>query len=219
MGRSWYVDMLVETIPVGVFRCNCTIVACETTRKAVVIDPGDEPERILAIIRANGLDVTHILHTHAHLDHIMGTFDVVQGTGALAHLHDGDRPLWDNIDRIAASYHIPTPKTPPLAEPLEDGKTFCFGSADVHVVHTPGHTLGSCCFTVGLENGRTLLLSGDTLFRGKIGLASQPFRNSERLIASIRDRLFALNDDTQVIPGHGPRTEIGVEKRHNPFLA
>jgi glyoxylase-like metal-dependent hydrolase (beta-lactamase superfamily II) len=211
--------MFVETIPVGVFRCNCTIIACERTRKAIVVDPGDEPDEILSIIRANDLDVTLLVHTHAHLDHIMGAFSVAEATGAPARLHEGDRQLWDNVEQVAASYHIPTPKLPPLAPALVDDEAIRFGDAVARVIHTPGHTMGSCCFCVDLENGRQLLLTGDTLFRGKIGFACQPYRSTATLVASIRNRLLTLEDDTRVIPGHGPMTEIGIERRRNPYIA
>jgi len=211
--------MFVETIAVGVFRCNCTVIACERTREAIVVDPGDEPEKIMRIVRANDLDVTCILHTHAHIDHIMGSFDVAEKTAAPVRLHDGDQPLWDNIQRVAESFDIPTPRLPPIAKALVDGEAVDFGDATARVIHTPGHTVGSCSFCVALEGDRRLLLSGDTLFRGKIGFACRPYPNSKTLIASIRNKLLVLDDDTDVIPGHGPATQIGIERRHNPFLA
>jgi hydroxyacylglutathione hydrolase len=210
--------MFVETIPVGVFRCNCTIIACEWTRKAIVVDPGDEPERILAVVRKNDLDVHVIVHTHAHLDHIMGTVAVVEATGAEARLHGADRSLWDSSDRVAASYHIPPQRRPALGKPLEDNETLYFGNAAASVIHTPGHTSGSCCFYLDLNDGRELVLSGDTLFRGRIGLPHRGTGDSKSLVASIQTRLLVLDDDTLVIPGHGPMTEIGFERRNNAYL-
>src|SRR5688572_12297824 len=210
--------MLVETIPVGVFRCNCVVIACESTRKAIVVDPGDEPDRILAIVRANALEVCAVIHTHAHLDHIMGTFAVVDATGAVARLHERDRLLWDSSDRIAASYHIPPPRKPLLAEPLQDNETIRFGEAAAAVIHTPGHTPGSCCFRVVLEDGSGLLLSGDTLFRGNIGRPYGSHASLQSLRALIQKRLLVLDDDTVVIPGHGPMTQIGYERRNNALL-
>ena len=212
--------MFVKTIPVGVFRCNCTVLACEATRKAIVVDPGDKPDRILDIIRGNKLDVLAVIHTHAHIDHIMGTFEVTEGTGAIARLHSRDRPLWDRVGAVAQSYSIPTPRTPVLGSPLGDDEVITFGRESARVIHTPGHSPGSCCF--GLRTGdRELLLSGDTLFRGRIGTtAPYPDRryNLGVLLASIHRRLLTLDDETLVIPGHGAPTSIGAERRNNPFL-
>jgi glyoxylase-like metal-dependent hydrolase (beta-lactamase superfamily II) len=212
--------MFVHTIPVGVFRCNCTILGCEATGKAIVIDPGDEPDRVLEIIRVEDLTVEHVLHTHAHIDHVMGTCELVEATGAPARLHSGDLRLWGMVGSVAEKYCIPAPKMPPLGELLRDGEVIPFGDASVRVIYTPGHTSGSCCFDFEIA-GRKTLLSGDTLFRGKIGIASpypSKIMNSERIVASIRQRLLSLEDDTRVLPGHGPETLIGVERRTNPFL-
>jgi hydroxyacylglutathione hydrolase len=214
--------MFIQTIPVGVFRCNCSIIACESTRQAIVIDPGDEPERILEAIGSNRLEVTRVVHTHGHIDHIMGTFGVVEETGAIPCIHQGDKQLWDNIDLVAASFGIPTPKIPSIAAFIEHGETLPFGTEQVRVIHTPGHTAGSCCLLLNLKGGKKVLFSGDTLFRGKIGIASpypDPNSNGARLVSSIRNRLFALDDDTRVIPGHGPETSIGIERRTNPFVS
>jgi len=209
--------MFIQSIPVGIFRCNCTVLACESTGKAVVVDPGDAPDRILEVIRRHDLDVLFAIHTHAHLDHVMGTFGIVEATGATARLHEGDYRLWHQIDKVADSYCIPTPRMPVLGAPLMDGETIRFGDARLHVIHTPGHTAGSCCFHLSLDT--PLLLSGDTLFHGKIGIACPPYRSPNTIIRSIRDRLFALDDHTRVIPGHGAETAIGIERRSNEFLA
>jgi hydroxyacylglutathione hydrolase len=210
-------SVFIETITVGVFRCNCTVLACEETRQAVVIDPGDDADGIMAIIRGNGLDVTSVIHTHAHIDHIMGTFAVVEGTGATARLHADDRPLWDGVDRVANSFHIPAPTMPPLGAPLADGETIGFGKEEARVIHTPGHTAGSCCFALNVGVAGTILFSGDTLFRGKIGLARPDAKGV--ILESIRNRLLTFDDETRVIPGHGPETLIGVERRQNRFLS
>jgi glyoxylase-like metal-dependent hydrolase (beta-lactamase superfamily II) len=214
--------MFIKTIQVGVFQCNCTIIGCQATRKAVVVDPGEDPSRILEIIRANNLDLGLAIHTHAHLDHIMGTWEVIEGTGARARLHAQDRHLWDSADAVAATYGIPGLKKPILAEPLEDHETICFGNGRLEVIHTPGHTAGSCCFALEVPGGRKLLFSGDTLFRGKIGIgfsSSTRQTNHKTIIASIRERLLTLDDETEVVPGHGPETRIGIERRDNPFLS
>jgi glyoxylase-like metal-dependent hydrolase (beta-lactamase superfamily II) len=216
--------MFIRTLPVGVFQCNCAIVACEATRQALVVDPGDEPERILEIVRAHALEVTDVVHTHAHLDHVMGTQRVVDATGATARLHRRDRRLWDGIGWVAASYGIPEPKLPPLGAWLADGDTIAFGRVQARVIHTPGHTPGSCCFALATGDEPAVLLSGDTLFRGRIGIVDPERRGgtdpliTRAIVAAIRDRLLPFPDDTRVVPGHGPDTCIGAERRHNPFL-
>jgi hydroxyacylglutathione hydrolase len=217
--------VFVETIAVGVFQCNCTVVACEDTGLAVVVDPGDEPDRILGVVRRHGWRVATVLHTHAHIDHIMGTLGVVDATGACARLHAADRPTWDRVGWVASTYGIPAPETPDLGEPLVDGEAIPFGRETLRVIHTPGHTPGSCCFAVETREAPTLLLSGDTLFRGRIGIDERRRsrcvdpRVNDTLLASIRNRLLTMDDDTRVVPGHGAATCIGVERQSNPFLS
>jgi glyoxylase-like metal-dependent hydrolase (beta-lactamase superfamily II) len=216
--------MFIETIPVGVFQCNCSIVACEATGKAVVVDPGDEATRILQVVLNRGLEVVVVAHTHAHIDHLMGTLEVVEATGVEARLHGRDRHLWDRLDYVASQFGIPTPPTPRLGDPLADGETICFGQGRMRVIHTPGHTPGSCCFAVTTGSEPEVVLSGDTLFRGSIGILDRGRKlpmsgaNARRIVSSIRERLLTFSDDTRVIPGHGPDTHIGFERLHNPFL-
>jgi hydroxyacylglutathione hydrolase len=210
--------VLLETIPVGLLQCNCTILACEETRQALVVDPGDEPERVLEAIRGNGLTVVCVLHTHAHIDHIMGTGEVTRETGAVARLHEGDRFLWDNVAMQGRLLGLTPPPPAPLGKPLEDGETIAFGREKARVIHTPGHTPGSCCYELDLAAKGRLLLSGDTLFRGSIGRTDLWGGDFDTIMASIRDRLLSLDDDTRVVPGHGPETRIGVEKKKNPFV-
>jgi glyoxylase-like metal-dependent hydrolase (beta-lactamase superfamily II) len=216
--------MFIETIPVGVLGCNCGIVACEATGKAIVVDPGDEPDRILQIVRRRGLDVVVVAHTHAHIDHLMGTFELVKTTGADARIHARDRRLWDRLDLVSSFLGIPTPPTPPLGDSLADGETISFGDARMRVIYTPGHTPGSCCFAFATGTDSEILFSGDTLFRGTIGIVDLQKKlrlgnvNADTILTSIRQRLLTLPDATRVIPGHGPETNIEFERRHNPFL-
>ena len=205
--------MLVETIPVGLLQCNCTILACDTTREAIVIDPGDEAEAILDAVRANGLDVKWVLHTHAHIDHVMGTGGVVRETGAKPRLHAGDVFLYENLPMQGGFLGLTPPPAPPLAEPLSDGEEIRFGRETLRVLHTPGHTPGSVCMKVG-----ELLLSGDTLFKGSIGRTDLWGGDFDTILASLRDKILPLDDDVRVVPGHGPDTRIGIERRKNPFL-
>lgn len=214
--------MLVETIPVGVFQCNCVILACERTRRSLIVDPGDDPQQILQRVRGYGLEVGVVLHTHAHLDHIMGSAAVVESTGAIARLHERDRKIWNGAPWLAAKWGIPPPALPPLGDPIEDGEVLVFGDHHARIVHTPGHTAGSCCLLVKAPGGEHLAISGDTLLRGSVGWGRRPVRRPddlELLRESIRSRLLVLDGATRVIPGHGPDTRIDIERETNPFLA
>lgn len=205
--------MLVETIPVGLLQCNCTILACERTREAIVIDPGDEADSILDVVRANGLEVRYVLHTHAHLDHVMGTGDVVRETGARPRLHPGDVFLYENLEMQGRLLGMSPAAAPPLSEPLRDAEEIRFGDETLRILHTPGHTPGSVCMKVG-----SLLLSGDTLFRGSIGRTDLWGGDFDTIMTSLRDKILPLEDDVRVIAGHGPDTKIGIERKKNPFL-
>ena len=210
--------MLVETFPVGMLACNCTIVACERTREAIVVDPGGDAPRILDFVKANGLAVRRVIHTHAHFDHVLGTKEVHDATGARVGLHPGDAFLYDNLAMQASWLGLTVrERAPAVSDALDDGQTLAFGDDAALVIHTPGHTPGSCCFSLRTREGM-LLLSGDTLFRGSIGRTDLPGGDSERIMESLRSRILPLDDDTRVIPGHGPETRIGFERKKNPFL-
>ncbi|MBI3722556.1 MBL fold metallo-hydrolase [bacterium] len=210
--------MLVETFPVGVLSCNCTVIACERTREAIVVDPGGDADRILDLVRGNHLVVKHVLHTHAHFDHVLGTREVKEATGASLHLHAGDDFLYRDLARQASWIGLELKdEAPPIDSPLQDGETITFGDHGTLVLHTPGHTPGSVSFSLSLGD-EMLLLSGDTLFKGSIGRTDLPGGDTKKILASIKTRLLTLDDDTRVIPGHGPETRIGLERRKNPFL-
>ena len=206
---------LVETFPVGPLQCNCTVLADPVSRKAVVIDPGDEPERILRVLEASKLEPVALLHTHAHLDHITASRAVKEATGAPIRLHPGDRPLYDALPEQAAFFGLLADE--PLAPdaPLTDGEIVRFGPYRLRAIHTPGHTPGSTCFL--LEGDEPRLFAGDTLFRRSVGRTDLWGGDSEAILASIRGRLFPLDGATPVVCGHGPGTTIDEEKRLNPF--
>jgi hydroxyacylglutathione hydrolase len=208
---------LVETIPVGPLQCNCSIVVDEGTREAVVIDPGDEPDRILKVLEAAGVRLVALLHTHAHLDHITGTGEVAEVTGAPIRLHPADRPLYEALPKQAAFFGLSAREPRPLDAPLSDGEVIRFGRSSLRAIHTPGHTPGSMCFV--LEGDEPLLFSGDTLFRRSIGRTDLSGGDTDAILASIREKLFTLPGGTPVICGHGPGTTIDEEKRLNPFAA
>ena len=208
-------DLILETFPVGPLQCNCSIVGCATTRDALVIDPGEEPDRVIEALDRLGLRARALLHTHAHFDHIAATKVVAARTGALAALHVDDRPLYEHLADQTAWFGLPPVETPSIDRWLKDGDRVRAGEAETEVVHTPGHTPGSVCFRF---NGGPLF-TGDTLFAGSVGRTDLWGGSSAQLFESIRTRLLPLPDDTPVIPGHGPATTIGRERRLNPFVA
>jgi hydroxyacylglutathione hydrolase len=210
-------EALIETFPVGPLQCNCTILADEASGEAVVIDPGDEPDRILRALQTMKLKAMALLHTHAHFDHITGTRGVREATGAPIRLHAADFPLYDALPDQAALFGLRAgPALPPDA-PLCDGDTIRFGQFALRAIHTPGHTPGSTCFE--LQGDRSVLFSGDTLFRRSVGRTDLWGGDTETILASIREKLFALPGDVPVVCGHGPSTTIEEEKRLNPFAA
>ncbi|MEP6767980.1 MAG: MBL fold metallo-hydrolase [Acidobacteriota bacterium] len=205
-----------RTIPVGPLQCNCTILFDPAAREAVVIDPGDEPDRIVAEIEREQLRVTALLHTHAHFDHIGGSAGVAAATGAPIRLHPDDAPLYDALPEQAALFGLAAGSPAPRGAPLADSEVIRFGDFSVTAIHTPGHTPGSTCF---LSNGSApILFSGDTLFRRSIGRTDLWGGDTALILQSIRERLFSLPAATPVVCGHGPDTTIGDEKRANPFV-
>jgi hydroxyacylglutathione hydrolase len=206
----------IETFPVGQLQCNCSILADDTTGEALVVDPGDEAQRILKLLAKAGLRVVALLHTHAHFDHIGGTREVALATGAPIRLHPADRPLYDALPEQAAFFGLSAEAPQPPDAPLAHDELIPFGKFQVRAIHTPGHTPGSTCFLV--TGGSPLLLSGDTLFRRSIGRTDLWGGDTDAILSSIRERLFALPGDTPVICGHGPGTTIEEEKRLNPFV-
>ncbi len=213
-----------QVIPVGVFQANCNLLADEESRSAIIIDPGDEPRRILDAVRDLGARVTHLLHTHCHLDHITGTRPVREGTGAPILIHPKDRFLYDGLKAQYASMvrlfgvglgegDEPLPADGKLA----DGAIIPLGKSRLKVLHTPGHTPGSCSFLLEGPDGPRVF-TGDTLFAGAIGRTDLEGGNTELELESIKKRLLTLDPETPVFPGHGPSTRIGVERAENPWL-
>ncbi|OHB75016.1 MAG: MBL fold metallo-hydrolase [Planctomycetes bacterium RBG_16_59_8] len=209
--------MIREDIVVGPFMCNCVILGCEKTREGIVIDPGDEAEEILHIVRRLDLKIKHLVHTHGHLDHIGATAQVKAETGATILLNKGDLPLYESLAKQAAMFGLGVREPAPVDLFLDDGDTISFGEHTMKVIHTPGHSPGSLCFK--LDEREELLFSGDTLFQYSIGRTDLWGGSFEKIIASIKDRLLTMPDDVHVFPGHGPDTHIGAERKKNPFLA
>lgn len=219
--------MIVRSFPVSPLQCNCSILVCQETREAVVVDPGGEADRILETVRELGAKVRYAIHTHAHIDHIAATRKVAEETGCEIVLHEEDRFLYDNLPMQTAwlaSAGMPPSllgleeeeATTPVHKFVEDQEEIAFGKVKLVVLHTPGHTPGSVCFRHEGEEGR--LFSGDTLFAMGIGRTDLWGGSFPEIIDSIKGRIFKLDDDTIVLPGHGPDTSVGVERRQNPFL-
>jgi glyoxylase-like metal-dependent hydrolase (beta-lactamase superfamily II) len=209
--------LLLETFPVGAFQCNCSILACPDVKEAIVVDPGGEHQRILEVVRHYDLTVKWIIHTHAHLDHIYETRDVKEQAGGTIALHRDDAFLYDGFAMQAAMFGWQVRPTLPVDHWLSDGESLPFGKQLAEVLHTPGHTPGSCCFKLDTADG-PLLLAGDTLFQRSIGRTDLPGGDYATIERSIQRRIYTLDPDTAVICGHGPRTTVGDEARHNPFV-
>jgi hydroxyacylglutathione hydrolase len=207
--------MILETFPVGPLQCNCTILADEETREAIVVDPGDEVSGIHRRLTSLGLTLKQILITHAHIDHVGGALKLRALTGAPIYLNEADLPLLQMMSAQAAWLGIETPETAPPDEALTDGRRVGLENYPAQVIHTPGHTQGSICLHFAPLK---MVLAGDTLFAGSIGRTDLPGGNHAQIIESINSRLLNLPNEITVVPGHGPATTIGVERQTNPFL-
>lgn len=209
--------MLIKKLTVGPFQCNCTIVGCEKTKEAVIIDPGDEPERINHLVKSLGLKPKYLLHTHAHLDHVGGTFGVQEQLGGESCLHREDLILFENVPMQAALFNLPPPPTGKIDQFIEEGDCLKFGEHRVEILYTPGHTPGSVSFYLPGEAGDQIF-TGDTLFFGSIGRTDLWGGDYNQILKSIHEKLLPFGDKTLIHPGHGPDSTIGAEKSHNPFL-
>ena len=207
--------MILETFPVGLLQCNCTLLGDETTGEAMVVDPGDNIPQILARLAKHGLTLKQIVVTHAHIDHVGGALQLKQQTGAPILLNQQDLPLLEMMDVQAGWLGVQTPEVAPPDASAEDYLVVGLENYPAQVLHTPGHTPGSICLHFAPQK---LLIAGDTLFAGSIGRTDLPGGDFKTIIRSIRDRLLPLPEDTRVIPGHGSVTTIGEERESNPFL-
>jgi hydroxyacylglutathione hydrolase len=210
------VELEVRRVVVGLFRENCWIVGSRRRGEACVIDPGDEPEEILALARDMGVRITRVVASHAHLDHIMAARAIVEATGAPFLMHRDDLFIADSMP--ASARQLLGQDVPPAPTPdafPSDGQDLEIAGVSVRVIHTPGHTPGSLCLYAA---DAQLLFSGDTLFRESIGRTDLPGGDPEQILRSISHRLFELPDQTRVLPGHMQETTIAHERVHNPFV-
>ena len=206
-------QFVIKTFPVGPLQCNCSIIGDRLSGRALVIDPGGDADQIMALINELNLKVTAIIHTHAHLDHILAAGEIKKATGAPIYLHESDKFLWDMVEQQCAMFGVPSVSLPEPDQYLKDDQALdCCGGV---AIHTPGHTPGSVSFW--FEQYKTLI-AGDTLFLGSIGRTDLPGGDFDQIITSIKDRLYTLDDDAVVVTGHGPNTTIGNEKTANGFV-
>ena len=216
--------LIHEVLPVGLLQCNCSILGDPATRDAVVIDPGDEVDRILKIIARHKLKVRAIVSTHTHIDHVGGLATLHRATGAPVLIHDADLGLYRNLDVQAQWLGVPTPDTLPIRDFVKEGDVLAWEGFLLRVLHTPGHTPGSISLVVESSQDKARgaperrLIAGDTLFQGSIGRTDLPGGSYPQIIRSIHEKLLTLPDDIVVYPGHGDTTTIGSEREHNPFL-
>jgi hydroxyacylglutathione hydrolase len=207
--------MIHEVLPVGMLQCNCSIFGDEQSREAIVIDPGAEVEKITDVLDRHQLTVKAIVITHGHIDHVAGASRLRALTGAPVYMNERDFEQLDLLPEMAAWLGTKTPERTPVDTPAKEGTVLDLGSAQFHVIETPGHTRGSVSIWIPQENK---LVAGDTLFRDSIGRTDLPGGDSRQILASIRTKLLDLPEQAIVVPGHGAPTTIGREKRQNPFL-
>lgn len=205
--------MIIKKLEVGPIMANCYILGCDRTKKAAVIDPGDEADRILMTLSELKLTVEYLINTHGHFDHVGANARLKKATGAKLMIHQDDAPMLKDLTSAAATFGLRAENSPAPDGYLADGDEISFGDISLTVIHTPGHSKGGVSlYTKGV------LFSGDTLFAGSIGRTDLPGGNYDTLIHSIKTRLLCLDKNTIVYPGHGPETSILQEERMNPFL-
>ncbi len=210
---------VIETFPVGMLGCNCTILGDRAGGEAIVIDGGDEVPEIARRLDAHGLRARYLVHTHAHIDHIGALGPLRERVGGAGLLHPADRPLYATLTEQARWLGLAeAPQPVALDGDLSDGDVLRAGTLALRCVHTPGHTPGSTSFALEGEAG-AMLFTGDTLFRGSVGRWDLGGTSLADIVRSIRTKLLIHDDASVVVPGHGPATTIGEERRANPYLA
>lgn len=206
---------IVDWAVVGPFRQNSYVLGDPATGEAVLVDPGDEPDRIEALLERHGLTPKYVLNTHAHLDHVGAVHHFQRRHGLPFYLHPGDREWLENLPLQGRMFGVEVGPVPRVDRWIADGDRFPLGSRTIEVIHTPGHTPGGCCLYLPEDRA---LITGDTLFAGSVGRTDFPGGSWEELERSIRTRLFPLGDDVVFYSGHGPASTLGRERADNPFV-
>jgi hydroxyacylglutathione hydrolase len=222
-------NLIHEIIPVGLLHCNCSILGDPSTREAIVVDPGDDADTILATLAKHSLKVRAIISTHTHIDHVGGLAALHTRTGSPVLIHEADLPLYQHLDQQAQWLGVPTPALTAIKDFVKEGDTLRWGPYEARILHTPGHTPGSISLVVA--DGRatakqstpqnaadTRLLAGDTLFQGSIGRTDLWGGSLPQILKSIHEKLLTLPETIIVYPGHGGTTTIGAERESNPYL-
>lgn len=234
-------ELIHEILPVGPLQCNCSVLGDAETREAIVIDPGDEVDRILAVLRKHDLKVRTIISTHTHIDHVGGLARLHRASGAPVLIHESDLELYRHLDIQAQWLGVPAPETMRIQDFTKEDDSIRWGGFAAKVLHTPGHTPGSICLVVDAAaaarddrgagaaaippacasrkaKSTARLIAGDTLFQGSIGRTDLWGGSYPQIIKSINERLIVLPEELVVYPGHGDITTIGAERESNPFL-
>lgn len=205
--------MLIRNITVGPLQANCFIIGDETSRQAIVIDPGDEPDLIMDVINENRLEVSYIVCTHGHFDHVGAVSDIKEKTGAKVIIHKDEIEIYHAARDMAAFWGYEVERLPEPDMLVDDGDRIGVGNTNFTILHTPGHSPGGICLY-----GDDIIVTGDTLFAGSVGRTDFYGGDMNKLRESF-NRLMSLPDETRVLPGHGPDSTIGIEKKDNPFAS
>lgn len=206
--------LVVRSVVVGPFSMNAYLAACSETGAALLIDPGAEVPRVLALAEP-GWRIGRIFLTHGHIDHVAGAAEARAATGAPMTIHEADQGWLEALPRQAEMFGLAGAEVPKPDRFHLDGEALVLGRLSARVLHTPGHSPGSCGLWFESEQ---VLFTGDTLFLGSVGRTDLPGGDFEQLAASIKEKLFTLGDEATFHPGHGPAGSLGEERRQNPFV-
>lgn len=205
--------MIIERVPCGVYAANCYIVGDETTKEGIIVDPAGEKDKILNFIQKLGLNINYIVLTHGHGDHIGALKKLKEELDVPVYIHEEDeRMIIDKDINLSSQMTMEEVELTP-DKLLKDGDEINFGNITAHIIHTPGHTPGSIVIKINNK-----LITGDTLFKGSIGRTDLPGGSYDKILESIKNKLLNFDDETSVLPGHGPSSTIGIEKMSNPFI-